>query len=610
MNLLLGNPWGLLALLGIPALIVIHFLQRKAKKILTSTLFLLERTRRESKAGSRFEKFVPSIPFWLQLLSVLLLTALITEPRIVKTESVQYIGFVIDSSASMRASKKRVLEDLPNKIKSIQGVAQKIAIVAVQSDRDLTTLYKGNNVIDFIKALESWQPASGSHDPTNALRLARNLVGSEGPVVFITDHLTKDLAFDASCIAYGKEIDNCGITGVKNITKDGKTLWQALVKNYSKKDLQRKWWTTAPDGSKSNEQTLTIAAESHINIQGIYPPSGDRCVIHLEDDEFDIDNIRPTIIEKPKALIIDQKTSSRQKQIADTIISKFQDLSLSSDPKKCDITLLSYDPLDPTLPNKNAIVFLDDAAGGKSLNAGGIIVNDHPLVNGLNWQPLIISQSIPLELQPEDTALVWQDNKALIFLRNAVDTTNPQEANPRRYQQLIFNFDPNSSNLFKLPATAVLLHRFISTLRISKIETEHLQLETQQKIQVAHDTNSSEALVCEEQLISSKKNNTFNISPEQKVSLTCPDEPAFITIKQKDKVLLHGSVAFADTRESDFTLAKTEDTLGQIAKSSEKRHSKENSYWRIITLCLLALMLLIWHIILRKPSLKTSPQFS
>ncbi len=35
------NPWGFLALLGIPIVVYIHMLQRRSKRIPVSTLFLL-----------------------------------------------------------------------------------------------------------------------------------------------------------------------------------------------------------------------------------------------------------------------------------------------------------------------------------------------------------------------------------------------------------------------------------------------------------------------------------------------------------------------------------------------------------------------------------------
>ena len=90
---------GLLALLGIPAVLAIHFLQRKAKELPVSTLFLLEHTRREAASGRRFERLIPSIPLWMQLLSVLLLAWFLAEPRYRKAGSIQRVAVVLDSSA-------------------------------------------------------------------------------------------------------------------------------------------------------------------------------------------------------------------------------------------------------------------------------------------------------------------------------------------------------------------------------------------------------------------------------------------------------------------------------------------------------------------------------
>ena len=77
-----ANPLGLLALLGIPAVLAIHFLQRKARELPVSTLFLLDHTRREAAGGRRFERLIPSIPLWMQLLAVLLLILPVTQAAV------------------------------------------------------------------------------------------------------------------------------------------------------------------------------------------------------------------------------------------------------------------------------------------------------------------------------------------------------------------------------------------------------------------------------------------------------------------------------------------------------------------------------------------------
>ncbi len=107
-----GNPLGLLALLGIPAVLAIHFLQRKARELPVSTLFLLDHTQREAVSGRRFERMIPSIPLWMQLLAVILLAWFLSEPRYPKSGSVQRIAIVMDSSASMSVFKNDAMRAL------------------------------------------------------------------------------------------------------------------------------------------------------------------------------------------------------------------------------------------------------------------------------------------------------------------------------------------------------------------------------------------------------------------------------------------------------------------------------------------------------------------
>ena len=51
MQLLLGNPTGLWALLGIPAVLAIHLLQQQARRHTVSTLFLIDHLGQENASG-------------------------------------------------------------------------------------------------------------------------------------------------------------------------------------------------------------------------------------------------------------------------------------------------------------------------------------------------------------------------------------------------------------------------------------------------------------------------------------------------------------------------------------------------------------------------------
>ena len=133
MNLVISNPAGLWALLGIPLVLLIHFLQRKAKVLPVSTLFLLEKTVRESASGRRFDRLVNSVPLWMQLLAVLLLAWLLAEPRYRKARSVQRIAVVLDSSASMEPFRDRLADALVRRLPELAGLASVSEITLFES---------------------------------------------------------------------------------------------------------------------------------------------------------------------------------------------------------------------------------------------------------------------------------------------------------------------------------------------------------------------------------------------------------------------------------------------------------------------------------------------
>ena len=75
MDLVFGNPNALWALLGIPAVLAVHFLQRKAKTTPVTTLFLIEQVFYFNKMGIGPETVghvcKPTIIAWNQPVDVL-----------------------------------------------------------------------------------------------------------------------------------------------------------------------------------------------------------------------------------------------------------------------------------------------------------------------------------------------------------------------------------------------------------------------------------------------------------------------------------------------------------------------------------------------------------
>ncbi|MEO7100936.1 MAG: VWA domain-containing protein [Luteolibacter sp.] len=572
--LTLANPYGLLALLGIPAVLAIHFLQRKAVELPVSTLFLLERTQRDAASGRRLDRIIPSVPLWMQLLAVLLLTWFLSEPRFQKSGSVQRIAIVLDSSASMGVFKKEALARLSEALPTLQGPASTVELTVMESAPGRPRLYAGSSVDELKAALEKWQPLDGLNDPSQSLRLARSLVSREGTVIYLTDTPAESLPFDAKLIAVGDPVENVGFTGVTFATEEGSLVWRALVRNYGKSDADRTWSVKTSTGS-TEPRPLHLAAGALVTLQSAFPKDAENVCLTLSSDRFPLDDTLPIVAPAPKTLALFTATSPAFAGLTTKLLRSLDAAIPTNDAASADLSISSYDPLDPVLPPGNSIIFVEDSTRTGAYLKGGILAEPSPLLDGLNWQSLLVRETIQLDRLPTDTVLLWQEKRPLIFLR---------EREGKR--QLCFNFDLRLSNADKQPAFIVLLHRFAESVRAAKIAPTSANLETGQPIRITSAPNIPLKVTATD-----LAGKPVTVAPD---SNAAPLLPCFLTVQQNDTKLLNAAVFFADTREADFSACGSASTMESANKSTIERHTRPDPFWRGWILLLLAALLVSW----------------
>lgn len=582
----LANPLGLLALLGIPAVLAIHFLQRKAVELPVSTLFLLERTQRDAASGRRFERIIPSVPLWMQLLAVLLLAWFLAEPRIQKAGSVQRVAIVLDSSASMGVFKKDAIERLMAELPQFQGPATTIELTVMEAAPGRPRLYAGTSVDELKEVLGKWQPSDGVTDPTQALRLARSLVSREGSVIYLTDTPAESLPFESKLIAVGEAIPNVGFTGVSFAREEGALVWRALVRNYAAEPAERTWQMKTDSGD-TEPRSFKLEPGGLVTLQAAFPADAKNVRLELSPDRFTLDDTLPLVAPKPKELTLFTATSPAFEELTNKLLNALDSTVPTADASVADLAITSYDPLDPVLPPGNSVIFVEDSTRTGAYLRGGIVAEANPLLNGLNWQSLLVRETIELDRLTGDTVILWQDKRPLIFLRE-----KPATAEQPASRQLCFNFDLRLSNASNQPAFIVLLHRFAESIRATKIAPASLNLETGQPVQV---TSAADA-----PLQVSFRDLSGKALPPPSPADRAPLVPGFLTIRQNDTTLLDAAVAFADTREADFSACGTADTLTSGVASTIERHTKPDPLWRVWILVLIAALLVSWRFNTRK----------
>ena len=560
-------------------ILLIHFLQRRAKVEIVSTLFLLKQTQRESTSGRRFDRLINSVPLWLQILAILLATWLLVQPRYVKAKSTQRIAIVLDSSASMRVFTGKIPEVIKQEIPRLQGTAANIEIWLMESNPSKAKIYQGTSTEEMLLALEKWQPSSGATEFGNTLRVARSLVGAEGAISYITDTaLANPAPYNSSTISIGEPTDNCGFTGVTFEKNSTDLIWKAIVRNYSDTSQTRTWQLVTEQG-KSTPKTFTLAAGSLTTLQGVFPNNQSRCKVTLSKDAFDLDDALPLVRPAPKPLTVRSTLPKKISQLSEKMISSFPNLQVATAQPDLIITSTETTPKDNHL-----IVFPQDKANSRPYLTGNIVTTKHPLTEGLNWQTLLVRNNISIPHDEGDKVLLWQGNRALIYLR-----THPNSGN----KALIFNFDIGSSNGMKQPALAVLMLRFCEQLRADKVAPETRITETSEPISLSYKSGQDTPPLT--YTTTSLDGETVLTEPLNANNLTAPETPGFFTISQGELNLLTSATYFADTREADFSQCATGETPASAIASAVDRHTRDDHLWRVWTCLILATLIFAWH---------------
>lgn len=590
MGFTFGNLLGFWALLGIPAVLLVHFLQRRSRTEVISTLFLLDQLQRESVSGNRIERLRTSTPLWLQLLCVLLLTWLLTQPRWIRTESVQRVAIVVDSSASMAVFKEDAVEQLDEALDDIASLVTTSEFILLET-RGSTGLFSGTDRAALMQSLRDWTPFTGTHDPDPALRIARSTVGIGGLVIFVTDHpRTNPLTYDAQLLSVGSKQENCGFAGFTVETgESGEAQWRVLAKNYGNQPQTRDWWVKAGN-QRTTPATLTLAPGQAIPLQGAFPDNIARCTLEMQGDVFSFDDQLPMIIPSPKQLNLWIAPDSETGNVSPTgfypqVFQSFDNVRIDSDRESADIEVVTYDPLDPQFPEQSACVFARDPRQRSPFLKGQIVTAPNPLIDGLNWQGLLCRESIRIPASDRDDVLLWQGERPLIFVRRGGTGSGHK-------RQLCFNFDLRKSNAQRLPAFAVLLHRFLETVRHEKIAQEAANFEVGQRIDLAHQKGASASSLI---IRHGDGSPSLEVPLNESSSLRAPAQAGFFEIHQGDRLLLTAAAHFADVREADFQLAATTHTLERAKVTIIDRQSQSDGHWRLWVLLLLVAIVLSWH---------------
>jgi hypothetical protein len=547
MDLMVANPAGFWMLLGVPAVLAIHFLQNRSPRVSVSTLFLLDRLAEEEHRGSAFDRLRQSAALWLQLLAVLLLTLLLVRPMPLRGDSVQSVVIVLDNSHSMRAFERAVRRELDAETQRIGKRAATTEWLLQTTDPSRSTLYAGVSREAFMDALDDWHPNSSEHDHKLALRRATELAGAGGLTVYVSDQIVDSLPPGVALLAVGEPLANVGFASLAvDREPDGNASWRAVLINHGD-SLQKRELTLEHDGVRAAPEPLELMPGQVRILRGEIPEGIERIRLVLTpSDAFPIDDqlcVLPT-----HRRVLPASVGLADETLADwanRIMAATPDVMAVSDPSQSRLLWTQSDsfsqPTNETSGSGNKGIHritLGHNLPTNSLASGPVVAETHPLTRDLSWHGLLCRVQAGLPLGAGDQPLLWMGNNPLIVLRHGPDSLS----------ELQLRFDIRGSNADRHPAIILLINRFLERVRRQLPGEEAGIVELNQRLDLP-PTARGAALTLLSEGSGMTTNATLILAG---APVHAPAEPGFFTVRQGDKTVFTGTAVFTETREADF----------------------------------------------------------
>ena len=191
-----ADPFGLLALLALPMVVLLHLYRRRFRPKVVSALFLWDMASPSPLSGRTRPPLLRSASFWCEILAALLLALLLAGPT--GCGAARHRVVVLDGSASMSLVAAQARAEARNFLGGLWRWERATVVVSGQQARVLAG--PGISPTQAIAALSDWEPAEGSHPLQEAVELARDVADASG-ILVISD---APLETEKGWVALGK----------------------------------------------------------------------------------------------------------------------------------------------------------------------------------------------------------------------------------------------------------------------------------------------------------------------------------------------------------------------------------------------------------------------
>ena len=635
-----ANPWGLLGLLALPAIVVLHLFHRRFPPRLVGGLHLWGVEQRIPIEGRRRETLPITPSLLLELLAALLLTLLLSQPRFSDPDGVEHFIVVLDNSASMAsvggdglAARDRTIAELRQRVEPSAGNAR-VTFIAT-GRRPALVAGPAAEWSEAQAALDEWRPELPGHSPQSAIDLGIQLAEDGGQVLFLTDRLpdtdsgepgvTSGIPESVEVVAGGLPLANLAITSA-HWSLDPQTLTGTVdlrVANLGPRPQAATVRGTVA-GKPVFESRLDLEPQAESALQAPVPGGVGELRVSLSgaEDALALDSEVTLIEPKLRSVHVDVEFSDDDPRRTDVlrVLNQIPAASLNSSVAELSIGpavpadgqtdgqwRLSIGPFAATRAETTGTPSPPegDTSGTDSLQpvtvAGPYLLDKrNPLLEGVQLDGVVWGGAFPLA---NDYSPLISCGSVPLLVQRAGNRTTTYD----------LNIDLARSNLTESPDWPILLNNLV-TLRqqaLPGLSRWNFRVNEDVRFCIAPaalrsasattepSTTASSELV---ELTLTHNSGSRTISTLGLIELPAVEHPGIYTLSRGDQVIERFAVNFFDRSESDL-LARQSGTRPPVTDGAPQLlEINSSTNWLVLAalLILLALVLSDWFVVRRR----------
>jgi len=398
-------PWGLLGLLALPAIVALHLFRRRYEPRKIATLMLWQSLRGQDTQGLNPQPLRSSLSLWLQLLAALLLTLLLSGPRILRTVDAVEVIIVVDSAYALQARQPdgRTAADAlrGEMIRRLEGRSGQPFTVIEHGHAPRLLTARRASAAEARRALADWNPAQPRAPWGTTLRLLQSWDIEEALVWVFSDTLSNDWQHlpGVAFTALGKPAGNLALIEPSRIRMEesGTETLRVNLHNYGAQPVSTELRLHS-DGQAARRWPVTVQANGVLPLSAEIAASDQVWRLELPDDALPFDNraeLTPRV-RPPLEVVFDFRDEALREawRRAVQAAAPFHTVAGQGEGEATTAPLVLTDRLEwLDRADLHACILVSASAlrEARLYRPPFLREPNHPLVNGIDWQGCLLA---------------------------------------------------------------------------------------------------------------------------------------------------------------------------------------------------------------------------